>query len=135
VYLDEAFHLSTETMGALMPALSARPNPQVWYTSSAPHASSDVLHSVRRRGLAGDARERRPIHERLQHASLDEHALAQVVVDVTELQVGSVTHLVKDRRGGALGAARREGGDGTLKVVMRGGRPEKGGRATHAQAR
>jgi hypothetical protein len=54
VYLDEAFHLSTETMGALMPALSARPNPQVWYTSSAPHASSDVLHSVRRRGLAGD---------------------------------------------------------------------------------
>lgn len=53
VYLDEAFHLSTETMGALMPALSARPNPQVWYTSSAPHASSDVLHSVRRRGIEG----------------------------------------------------------------------------------
>jgi len=53
VYLDEAFHLSNETMGALMPALSARPNPQVWYTSSAPHASSDVLHSVRERGVEG----------------------------------------------------------------------------------
>jgi hypothetical protein len=54
VYLDEAFHLSTETMGALMPALSARPNPQVWYTSSAPHSTSDVLHNVRRRGIAGE---------------------------------------------------------------------------------
>jgi phage terminase large subunit-like protein len=54
VYLDEAFELSTETMGALLPALSARPNPQVWYTSSAAHKSSTVLHSVRKRGLAGD---------------------------------------------------------------------------------
>ena len=54
VYLDEAFELSTDTMGALLPALSARPNPQVWYTSSAAHKSSTVLHSVRKRGLAGD---------------------------------------------------------------------------------
>ena len=54
IYLDEAFELSVETMGALLPALSARPNPQVWYTSSAAHKTSTVLHSVRRRGLAGD---------------------------------------------------------------------------------
>lgn len=53
VYLDEAFELAPETIGALMPALSARPDPQVWYTSSAPHASSSVLHHLRERALAG----------------------------------------------------------------------------------
>lgn len=54
VYLDEAFQLSDSTMGALLPALSARPNPQIWYTSSAPHGDSEVLHRVRARGLAGE---------------------------------------------------------------------------------
>ena len=54
VYLDEAFELSDETVAALLPAMSARPNPQIWYTSSAPHASSMVLHRVRRRGVEGD---------------------------------------------------------------------------------
>lgn len=49
VYLDEAFALSAPTMGALLPTLSAVPNPQVWYTSSAPNADSDVLHGVRNR--------------------------------------------------------------------------------------
>ncbi len=53
VYLDEAFLLSDSTMGALLPTLSARPNPQIWYTSSAPHRDSEVLHRVRARGLAG----------------------------------------------------------------------------------
>ena len=54
VYLDEAFELSDETVGALMPAMSARPNPQIWYTSSAPHANSTVLHRLRKRALEGD---------------------------------------------------------------------------------
>ena len=54
VYLDEAFHLSDETIGALLPTLSARPNPQIWYTSSAPHSDSEVLHRVRARALAQD---------------------------------------------------------------------------------
>jgi hypothetical protein len=54
VYLDEAFELSDATIGALLPALSARPNPQLWLTSSAPHASSEVLHRLRDRGRAGD---------------------------------------------------------------------------------
>jgi uncharacterized protein YneR len=53
VYLDEAFALTAAMMGALLPTLSARPNPQVWYTSSAPMATSTVLHDVRKRGLAG----------------------------------------------------------------------------------
>ncbi len=54
VYLDEAFQLDDATVGALLPALSARPNSQLWYTSSAPHEDSSVLHRVRRRALAGD---------------------------------------------------------------------------------
>lgn len=55
VYLDEAFNLDDRTIGALLPALSARPNPQIWYTSSAAHADSEVLHRVRQRAMDGDA--------------------------------------------------------------------------------
>jgi len=54
VYLDEAFALTPQMMGALLPTLSARPDPQVWYTSSAPMATSAVLHGVVRRGRQGD---------------------------------------------------------------------------------
>lgn len=53
VYLDEAFALTKAMMGALLPTLSARPNPQLWYTSSAPMSSSVVLHDVRSRGIEG----------------------------------------------------------------------------------
>jgi hypothetical protein len=54
VYLDEAFMLDDVTMGALMPTMSARSNSQMWYTSSAPHVDSSVLHRVRRRALDGN---------------------------------------------------------------------------------
>lgn len=53
VYLDEAFELDVEVMGALLPTLSARRNKQIWYTSSAPHARSHFLQSVIDRARAG----------------------------------------------------------------------------------
>jgi hypothetical protein len=55
VFLDEAYNLSSETMAALLPTLSARPNPQLWYTSSAPLPleGSDVLRRVCKRGRNG----------------------------------------------------------------------------------
>ncbi len=53
VYLDEAFALTPEIMGALLPTLSARPNPQVVYTSSAPRVGSLVLQDLVKRGRAG----------------------------------------------------------------------------------
>lgn len=52
VILDEAYHLSSEAMAALLPTLSARPNPQLWLASSAPLTDSPVLHSARRRAKA-----------------------------------------------------------------------------------
>lgn len=55
IVLDEAYDLPAQAIGAMLPALSARPNPQVWYTSSAPQVDSHVLHAVRRRGIRGDA--------------------------------------------------------------------------------
>lgn len=55
IVLDEAFQLGAKEMGALLPTLSARPNPQVWYTSSAPMSTSTQLHAVRKRALSGDA--------------------------------------------------------------------------------
>jgi hypothetical protein len=57
VILDEAFALQPMHMGALLPTLSARPDPQVVYGSSAGLPESAVLRGVRDRGRAGaDAR-------------------------------------------------------------------------------
>ena len=57
--LNEAYRLGGEAMAALLPTLSSRPNPQVWYGSSAPLADSEQLHHVRARAVAsmsdGDA--------------------------------------------------------------------------------
>lgn len=53
VILDEAFALQPMHMGALLPTLSARPDPQVVYGSSAGLAESDVLRSIRDRGRPG----------------------------------------------------------------------------------
>lgn len=58
VILDEAYNLSAKAMSALLPTLSARPNPQLWYTSSAPLAGpeSDVLRRLCKRGRSGESR-------------------------------------------------------------------------------
>jgi hypothetical protein len=53
VILDEAYDLGDEAMGALLPTLSARPNPQVWYTATAGDERSVQLGRVRERGLGG----------------------------------------------------------------------------------
>jgi hypothetical protein len=53
VILDEAYALSGEEMGALLPTLATMPAAQVVYTSSAGRSSSAVLRSVRDRGRAG----------------------------------------------------------------------------------
>lgn len=58
IVLDEAMILAETAIGALMPTLSARPNPQIWYTGSA--VDQDVFEhgivwsKVRERGLAGE---------------------------------------------------------------------------------
>lgn len=54
VILDEAFALKPEHMGALMPTLSAKPDPQVAYGSSAGLPESAVLRGVRDRGRASE---------------------------------------------------------------------------------
>lgn len=59
VILDEAFELTEAAMAALLPTMSAQPNPQLWYTSTAPDQMKDhnarVLARVRARGRAGTA--------------------------------------------------------------------------------
>jgi hypothetical protein len=50
VILDEAYNLPASAMGALLPTMAARPNPQVWYASSAGKDDSEVLARVRDRG-------------------------------------------------------------------------------------
>jgi hypothetical protein len=60
VYLDEAFWLMD--LGAMLPTMSARPNPQLWYLSSAPlpRVESDILRNLCRRGRAGAMGQTKP---------------------------------------------------------------------------
>lgn len=58
VILDEAYQISGELVSDLLPTLSARPAPQVWYTSSAGMDSSEVLESLRNRALKAPEQER-----------------------------------------------------------------------------
>jgi phage terminase large subunit-like protein len=55
IVLDEAFDLSPAAVGAMFYTLRARPDPQVWFSSSAAHYDSTVLHSHRRRHETGDS--------------------------------------------------------------------------------
>lgn len=56
IILDEAYALTSEQMAALIPTLSSRPNPQIWYTSSPPldEMTGDHLFNLRKRAMAGD---------------------------------------------------------------------------------
>ncbi|WMI33195.1 terminase large subunit [Mycobacterium phage SlimJimmy] len=56
VILDEAYDLDPDMVAALIPALSARKNPQVIYTSSTGDEDSTVLIRARDRGLAHEPR-------------------------------------------------------------------------------
>ena len=54
IYLDEALKLPTTAINAMVPTLAARTitaNPQIWYTSSAGLEDSEILESVRARGM------------------------------------------------------------------------------------
>ncbi len=57
VILDEAFELQDAAVDSLVPTMSARPNPQLWYTSSAVnqrhHHNGRVLARLRSRARAG----------------------------------------------------------------------------------
>jgi hypothetical protein len=57
--LDEAQHLGFKALGAILPTMSARPNPQVWYAATAPDkdvAPCEVLARLRKRALSGEDR-------------------------------------------------------------------------------
>lgn len=53
VILDEAYNLGGDAMAALLPTLSARPNPQLIYASSAGMETSEQLLKVHERGANG----------------------------------------------------------------------------------
>jgi phage terminase large subunit-like protein len=55
IVLDEAYNLRAADMSAMVPTLSARPNTQIWYASSAPLpiVESDTLRRLCRRGREG----------------------------------------------------------------------------------
>lgn len=56
VILDEAYALTNDQISALLPTLSSRANPQVWYTSSPPldGITGEQLYALRKRAQAGD---------------------------------------------------------------------------------
>jgi hypothetical protein len=60
VILDEAMILPESVLAAIMPVVSAQPNPQIWFTGSAVdqevHEDGIVFARARERGLASDPR-------------------------------------------------------------------------------
>ena len=58
IVFDEAMEIPTAAVSALMPTLSAHPNPQLWYCGSAVdqavHANGVVFARLRSRGMKGD---------------------------------------------------------------------------------
>lgn len=61
VIIDEAYEVSADEIGAMLPTMAARTaegSPQVWYTSSGPRAGSDFLRALRARAEAPAGRER-----------------------------------------------------------------------------
>jgi hypothetical protein len=78
--LDEAYNLASASVAAMLPTLSARPNPQIWYFSSAPLLDSDQLRKLVARGRSDDPAQRLAYFEwsAARGASLDDlEALAQ----------------------------------------------------------
>lgn len=51
--LDEAMYLTSEQIGALVPTISAVPNPQIWVTGSAGDQESTHFGSMRHRAMNG----------------------------------------------------------------------------------
>lgn len=60
IIFDEAFALHAFHMGALMPLLSAQPDPQLLYGSSAGLQDSDMLREIRDRGRAASEGKQAP---------------------------------------------------------------------------
>jgi len=54
MFFDEAYDLSTNLIDDMLPTLSAVPNPQIWYASSAGMEASVQLAAIRERGIAGN---------------------------------------------------------------------------------
>lgn len=54
IYFDEAYNLEATDTAAMIPTLSSKPNPQIWYTSSAGWEISTALGSIRDRALEAD---------------------------------------------------------------------------------
>ncbi|MFE6846556.1 terminase [Streptomyces sp. NPDC057686] len=52
VICDEAMYLDSPQVAALLPTVSARPNPQIWYTGSAGDENSEHFGRVRSRGIS-----------------------------------------------------------------------------------
>jgi hypothetical protein len=59
VYFDEAMYLPEVSMGAILPIISAQPDPQIWYTGSAVdqavHEDGITFARARDRAVTGDA--------------------------------------------------------------------------------
>lgn len=54
IFLDEAYALTPEQLGALLPTISTVRDAQIIYASSAGHTGSEVLRRIRDRGRKGD---------------------------------------------------------------------------------
>lgn len=57
IVLDEAYRISPMMLAAMVPTLSARPNPQVWFTTSSPpeiNEDSEHIRNMKKRAMQDD---------------------------------------------------------------------------------
>lgn len=127
VFLDEAYDLPARAIGALIPTLSTRPMAQVYYTASAPHDDSMVLHAVRNRGIADDPADRLFYAEWGNPDGVDEYDMAAIRQANPAVAAGRISEeyiqqeirtfsgdpdLVEEHRRERLGIASLPPGDG-----------------------
>lgn len=119
--LDEAMILSSTQVGALMPTVSARPNPQIVYTGSAGERTSTQLGRVRSRAMDGAAEEPRLYygewsinpHSPLCYADCTEHDEPDIPESYAKANPGlgtriTVEHVEAERRSMATEVFERE---------------------------
>jgi hypothetical protein len=136
--LDEAMFIAESFLGALMPVISARPNPQMWYTGSAVDQETMehgiVFARLRERALAGNpgrmaylgwspAYERRPDGALRWESPVDVPREATADLDVIAQANPSLgiridlEHVVETERAAICAAGRRADGLAHVEVV------------------
>lgn len=116
IVLDEAFALTPPMLGALLPTLSARPDPQVVYGSSAGLRNSLALRRIRDRGRAGTSKRLVYLEWGAPRVACEDEKCTHEFGEVEGCQLDKVENIQKGNP--LLGRIRANGTGLTLEYVL-----------------